>query len=783
MEVTKAAKTCKFYYAVFLFFSLVFFLFLIFSLKSTIVSAQTSTDAIAIRVYSNPDHYSALRWYRAMGFGGSPQSLIVDGYEAVRDGQTVYVNAGNVDLEAVPEVLHTNIYVITYTLGAESATKDIFAQILARWTFNTNLAAGETWGGNPAVCGEDASVRCLTDRDCAKKGFCDSAKAQVTRDTIRLSRLYDIDFLIRVYSQKHGHYPTLAAGTYLPQISLSVWPSWQNTLAKDLGSTLPVDPINKLIDCAERFNPVTCWDERAKEFAWTENINDATLPEDNFVFLYKYGTPANPQRYTLCAFSETGMFEDPNKMCNSHCVPACYLKQCGPDGCGDLCGECPDGEYCPNGRCVFDCNTAPRCLASLAHGEIVAGYCPEGRRCFDCKIGYNWNGSVCACLETCGAAGQPGCQSSAPANAARAYGTCCTPGELCYECPYGTTWNGLICEIICSVTCNTPNQPNCRATAPANSEQTGGECCLSGYRCYRCQSGYVWDNSSGSCVCPPVAINPVPNTPIYANPVGDRAYLSPRLFLFLATISDSQTVNYSMTGNPGWLIIGPSTGQMQGSQTSNSANSYNITVRAQNLCGLGDNTNFTLTVLPNEWCGDGILQDGILQTEQCEFSLLPPPLERGTGVNNQWSCNNDCEWSGGWCGNGLCEMRYEYYDSCPDCELIIGTDFEFCTDEVAQPDCYTGPFPTPTLVWHVTPQSAQAEFMIQIDFSTGAGYSFDPPVLEFSGIGNNNTFTVNSPGLLFNETYNWRLKIRDTFGTWSGWAQCDGPFATSPHCP
>ena len=67
---------------------------------------------------------------------GSPQSLVVDGYEAVRDGRSVYVNAANI---GVDDRLYTNIYIISYNQEAEDATVDIFGQILEHWKFNSNI--------------------------------------------------------------------------------------------------------------------------------------------------------------------------------------------------------------------------------------------------------------------------------------------------------------------------------------------------------------------------------------------------------------------------------------------------------------------------------------------------------------------------------------------------------------------------------------------------------------------------------------------------------------------
>ena len=67
-----------------------------------------SPDAVAFRIMPNPAHLSPLRWYQEnVQVKGSPQTLIVDGYEAVRDGRTVYVNAANITGD---NQLYTNIY-------------------------------------------------------------------------------------------------------------------------------------------------------------------------------------------------------------------------------------------------------------------------------------------------------------------------------------------------------------------------------------------------------------------------------------------------------------------------------------------------------------------------------------------------------------------------------------------------------------------------------------------------------------------------------------------------
>jgi len=63
---------------------------------------------------------------------------------------------------------------------------------------------------------------------------------------------------------------------------------------------LPVDPINKLGDCGDaKFNPLTCWDEKDKEFAGT--IPD-DLPSDSHIYSYSSEVPYT---YHLCTQFET----------------------------------------------------------------------------------------------------------------------------------------------------------------------------------------------------------------------------------------------------------------------------------------------------------------------------------------------------------------------------------------------------------------------------------------------------------------------------------------------
>lgn len=284
---------------------------------SSLVQAQgnqvVSRDAIGLRVSPNPERYSPLQWYNAnIKIKGSPQSFIVDGYEAVRDGRTVYVNAANLvqvkrciggtgicqsdadcaisyqpaldkvysllDLfipaaraatcvpSPIPE-LYTNIYIISYNQDPEVATTDIFGQLLQYWKFNSDLKNcsndlskictedRECVGGRGAVCqptgvcSQSDTKSCLLDSDCPSGEYCRNLKSAVIRDVKRLSDLRLTKDRLETYNTTRGTYPALSQGTYLKNRTISTWPSWQTTFRTTLGTDLAQDPVNKLTDC------------------------------------------------------------------------------------------------------------------------------------------------------------------------------------------------------------------------------------------------------------------------------------------------------------------------------------------------------------------------------------------------------------------------------------------------------------------------------------------------------------------------------------------------------
>ncbi|MCU0678960.1 MAG: hypothetical protein MUC28_00740 [Planctomycetes bacterium] len=489
------------------------------------VRAQDQSDAIAVRVVPNLEHYSALRWYREKNLTGSPQSLTVGGYEAVRDERTVIVNAANI----LGNNLYTNIYIISYNEEAGKATGDIFSQILKHWKFNVNLV-------DYGFCRETAlkkgqSIFCLLDEDCPIGDKCDSMKARVVRDTKRLADLAETRHWLDGYKNR-GNYPKLSAGTYLPNKTLSVWPSWRETLSRELKTTLPVDPVNKLGACAG-YNELTCWNENNKNFAALY----PDLPDESLA--YAYYTDTDGGIFNLCAVFESG-YVISGVSISGFCAEVC-LDFDGDGYCRPVCGACtldcndtdpaiqsPEAEICSGGvdedcdglaDCHDgDCSASPFCagwplpppVTECGNGVVEAGEicesghpitpcptaCDDGNACTNdnlinpgtcndyceflsitpcCGNGLieagetcdNGPGSTLPCPPTCNDGNN--CTDDSMSGSAAACTVLCTNTAI-------NTCSLTINDFCCPLVCNSSNDMNCAAVC-GNSACEAGETC------------------------------------------------------------------------------------------------------------------------------------------------------------------------------------------------------------------------------------------------------------------------------------------------------------------
>jgi len=232
-------------------------------------AASVSPDAIALRVMPNPEYLSSADWYKAnIKTQGSPQAVVVDGFEGIRDGRTVYVNAANIDL--ANNKFYDNIYLLSFNQNAEPATEDIFGQLLSQWKFNTNIMS-------------------------------ETQKDKIRNDTKRLADLTKIRLALKNYKDSRGNYPKLSSGSYLAGKTISVWPSYQATLGKELGLSLPVDPVNKLGPCPSGYDAITCWNQTDKKFA--TDLNQPVFPTGSRV--YFYSVDAKGENIKVCGQLET----------------------------------------------------------------------------------------------------------------------------------------------------------------------------------------------------------------------------------------------------------------------------------------------------------------------------------------------------------------------------------------------------------------------------------------------------------------------------------------------
>jgi len=138
-----------------------------------------------------------------------------------------------------------------------SFVQQIYNQMVDNLTFNTNI-------GNL-----DESLR-------------------LRRDVKRLGQLTYINNYLERYQDNNGELPELEeldveAGSYLRNMTTSIWPSWQWRLGNAVGKGLPVDPLHTEGICEPPYHPDTCWDEdnykfrsRADTYVYSYVVNPDT---------------------------------------------------------------------------------------------------------------------------------------------------------------------------------------------------------------------------------------------------------------------------------------------------------------------------------------------------------------------------------------------------------------------------------------------------------------------------------------------------------------------------
>ncbi|MBI5728947.1 MAG: IPT/TIG domain-containing protein [Candidatus Magasanikbacteria bacterium] len=224
-------------------------------LKRFIFTNNRNSDAVGIQVFSNPRHLTPAEWYRqdkrggGQGFLGAVQTTKIAGYNAVSDGDNVYIGALNYSTST--NSLYDLVYLLSVNSGAKPETRRVFDAFVNNFRLTTNLT------GNDGYCGAkidtpDYQVKCVSDLDCPGGQVCAAQVEKLRRDYQRIRDLRTMETGLETYAATQvdtaaniKKYPDLKEGTYLSGQTLSVWSSW-SVLGNALGQTLPLDPVNQL---------------------------------------------------------------------------------------------------------------------------------------------------------------------------------------------------------------------------------------------------------------------------------------------------------------------------------------------------------------------------------------------------------------------------------------------------------------------------------------------------------------------------------------------------------
>lgn len=195
---------------------------------------------LGIRIFPNTPLRSPRGWFeKNFPAAGGSSARTVDSYSAISVGTTTYV--------AAPFPNGTNpftskIYLLSVKDSAPEVSRSIAADLLAHWQFETP--------SDPTL------------------------KAAIARDMTRVGDLRDLKTVIDSKITAGGSAPLLAAGSFIPGLSTSKWPSWGATLGAELNGALPTDPQNTfdLPDPDDKckdskgYEEATCWNQTSKTF-------------------------------------------------------------------------------------------------------------------------------------------------------------------------------------------------------------------------------------------------------------------------------------------------------------------------------------------------------------------------------------------------------------------------------------------------------------------------------------------------------------------------------------
>ncbi|MBI4098499.1 MAG: IPT/TIG domain-containing protein [Candidatus Magasanikbacteria bacterium] len=239
-----------------------------------------NNDLIGVMVRTNPKWLPLDEWYEEAfpGQGKLRVMKAIDGFEAARLADTIYVNA--VNYNSNDNSLFANVYIFSMSgVGGRQPSTDtrtIFDQMIKNVKFTANIPQYNRCALPDNQHPDPESPRCSANADCA--GNFAGRACLADRDKIRrdLTRVQDAQTILRALREHKtatstGHFPLLTevsnqAGSFVPLYTTSKWGSWQAAFGNTLGKQLPQDPVNKFVGCtAEGDDPETCWNAGAQQ--------------------------------------------------------------------------------------------------------------------------------------------------------------------------------------------------------------------------------------------------------------------------------------------------------------------------------------------------------------------------------------------------------------------------------------------------------------------------------------------------------------------------------------
>lgn len=663
------------------------------------VSATSETNFIIFRVMPNLEHLSVKEWYKNKFPGDALGTMTtVDGYEAMRVGNTIYISAANISNNQI----HTNIYIIAYSVGANPQTKSIYDQFVANFTLNTNPGFSNQQDDNLCSTSDSSGVyrNCSSNLDCTSGDYCRSRSLKLRRDVKRVTDLLPVKKYLETYGVSHlacsanaqvscttggnecgsfgpcvSYYPQLNAGTFVPGKSNSKWPSWQQTLATDLRQTLPLDPINRFSGCAEGADPETCWNEASRIFA---------CRDDSYIYGYvleqagkDYELYSNFE-YDELAYNSVNFSERLNNGGSSVGVNAIGNISTDLSEYCSIPADLPGTNLCGNGRV----DAPEQCDGGTNYAQCDA----LGDRDW-------WNDQVSGCNPP----GTPNeCRWYVPVLTPAMCGGYCGDGTLqtAYEnCDTGNYNGRFSCPASGAVSCNTSCNAVCPDGLPA--ARCGDGVWTSGREACDASASpnglAIWDcPNNGNVRCTSCGIVCDNGGTPYIGRCGDGTVQVPELCDYgrypaqTPATADNNPWRYTcslgcdFTGQPycGDSILQQGNGELCDNYLLASTTPAQSSPTRQYQCrmtnDIATNPSYTrCTPTIGGYCGDGIVQDGTAGTiaagEKCDPLGYVVDDTNPSSVTHQYICTTACQTTGGYCGDGI------YNSSKEECDASAGS--------------------------------------------------------------------------------------------------------------